>query len=53
MKTHWGVKLELHTFLTSALDGGQWSVHDPFVLPAGNEPRVPIGWDPEPVWARW
>jgi hypothetical protein len=25
MKTYWGVEAELHVFLTSALDGGEWS----------------------------
>jgi len=26
MKIYWGVVVQLHTFLTSALDGGEWSV---------------------------
>jgi hypothetical protein len=25
MKTYWGVELQLHAFLTSALGGGEWS----------------------------
>jgi hypothetical protein len=25
IKTYWGVKVELHAFLTSELDGGEWS----------------------------
>jgi hypothetical protein len=25
MKTYWGVEFYLHAFLTSALDGGEWS----------------------------
>jgi hypothetical protein len=33
-------------FLTSALDGGEWSGSRPTALPP-----VPIGWAPEPVWA--
>jgi hypothetical protein len=26
IKAYWGVKAELHSFLTSAGDGGEWSV---------------------------
>jgi hypothetical protein len=29
MKTYWGVEVELHAFLASALDGGEWSVSRP------------------------
>jgi hypothetical protein len=29
MKTYWGVEVYLHTFLTSALDGGEWSASHP------------------------
>jgi len=29
MKTYWGVKVQLHVFLTSALDGGEWSASHP------------------------
>jgi hypothetical protein len=29
MKTYWGVEVEVHIFLTSALDGGQWSASRP------------------------
>jgi hypothetical protein len=25
MKTYWGVEVQLHAFLISALDGGEWS----------------------------
>jgi len=25
MKTYWGVEVRLHAFLTSELDGGEWS----------------------------
>jgi len=25
MKVYWGVKIQLRAFLTSALDGGEWS----------------------------
>jgi hypothetical protein len=43
-----------HSFLTSALGGGEWSASRPGrVLPPGKEPPVPIvqeaGWAPEPV----
>jgi hypothetical protein len=44
-------------FLTSALDGGEWSAHAPATLPPGKEPPVSIGyevgWTPEPVWTLW
>jgi hypothetical protein len=41
------------TFLTTALDGGEWSASRPGrALPPGKEPPVPIVqepvWDPEP-----
>jgi hypothetical protein len=29
MKTYWGVEVELHAFLTSALDGDEWSTSRP------------------------
>jgi hypothetical protein len=29
MKTYWRVEVELHAFLTSALDGGEWSTSRP------------------------
>jgi len=29
MKTYRGVEVQLHAFLTSALDGGEWSVSRP------------------------
>jgi len=29
MKTYWGVEEQLHDFLTSALDGGEWSASRP------------------------
>jgi hypothetical protein len=44
-----------YSFLTSALEGGEWSASRPGrALPPGKEPPVPIvqeaGWAPEPVW---
>jgi hypothetical protein len=46
-----------YTFLTSALEGGEWSASRPGrALPPGREPPVPIvqeaGWAPEQVWAQ-
>jgi len=29
MKTYWRVEVELHTFLTLAVDGGEWSASCP------------------------
>jgi hypothetical protein len=44
-----------YSFLTSALEGGEWSASRPDrALPPGKEPPVPTvqeaGWAPEPVW---
>jgi hypothetical protein len=46
-----------YSFLTSALDGGEWSASRPGrTLPPGKEPPVPVGqeagWAPEPVWTQ-
>jgi hypothetical protein len=46
-----------YLFLTSALDGGEWSASRPGrALAAGKGPPVPIGqkavWAPEPVWTQ-
>jgi hypothetical protein len=46
-----------HTFLTSALEGGEWSASRPGrALPPGKEPPVPIvqeaGLAPGPVWTQ-
>jgi hypothetical protein len=46
-----------YSFLTSALEGGEWSASRPGrALPPGKEPPVPIvqeaGWAPEPVWTQ-
>jgi hypothetical protein len=46
-----------YSFLTSALDGDEWSASRPGrALPPGKGPSVPIGqeagWAPEPVWTQ-
>jgi hypothetical protein len=46
-----------YSYLTSALDGGEWSASRPGrALPPGKEHLVPIGqeagWAPEPVWTQ-
>jgi hypothetical protein len=46
-----------YSYLTSALDGGEWSSSRPGrALPPDKEPPVPIvqetGWAPEPVWTQ-
>jgi len=38
---HGGVEVQLHTFLTSALDGGECSC--PSHFNPGKEPTIPIG----------
>jgi hypothetical protein len=49
----WGSEFIALTFLTSALDGGEWSVLCPGRFIAGEKPPVFIlqeaGWVPEPV----
>jgi hypothetical protein len=46
-----------YSFLTSALEGGEWSASRPGrALPPGKEPPVPIvqeaGWAAEPFWMK-
>jgi hypothetical protein len=45
------------SFLTSALDGGEWLTSRPGYPNPGTSPPEPIGWDtgwsPEPVWTLW
>jgi hypothetical protein len=50
-------RYSFYSFLTSALDGGEWSASRPGrTLPPGKGPPVPIvqeaGWAPEPVWTQ-
>jgi hypothetical protein len=50
-------KYSSYSFMTSTLDGGEWSVSHPgHALPPGKGPPVPIvqedGWAPEPVWTQ-
>jgi hypothetical protein len=47
-----------YSFITTALDGGEWSGSRPGrVLPPGKGPPVPTvqeaGWVPEPVWMQY
>jgi hypothetical protein len=57
MKTHGGVDVYIHIFLTSALVGGKWSALRPAALPPGKELPVPIRyeavWAPEAIWTTW
>jgi hypothetical protein len=56
MEAHGGERrYSSYSYLTSALDGGEWWASRPGrALPPGKEPLVPIGqeagWAPEPVW---
>jgi hypothetical protein len=48
MKTYEGVETQLYAFLTSALDGGEWSASRPGGFTPGEKAPVPIG--EEAVW---
>jgi hypothetical protein len=50
-------KYSSYSFMTSAVDGDEWSVSRPgCTLPLGKRPPVPIGqeagWAPEAVWTQ-
>jgi hypothetical protein len=52
-----GEEYSSYSFLTSALDGGEWSASRPGrALDPAKGPPVPIvqeaGWAPEPVWTK-
>jgi hypothetical protein len=57
MKTYRGVEIQLHTFLTLALDGGEWSASHPSHFTPEKRALVPTikeaGWNPELVWTWW
>jgi hypothetical protein len=43
MKTYWGVDVQLHSFITSALGGGEWSASHPGrFTPSERAPRYPL-----------
>jgi len=52
-----GAEVELHSFLTSALNGDEWLTSLPVRFTPREITSVPIkqdaGWAPEPVWAFW
>jgi hypothetical protein len=56
MKTYGGEEIT-HPFLTSALDGAQWSASLPGRFTLRKEALAPIGedagWAPEPDWRLW
>ena len=54
--THtWGVEVELHSFLTLALDGSEWLTSSSSCFTPGERTPVPTeqeaGWTPELVWS--
>jgi hypothetical protein len=57
MKTYWGVDAWSHVFLTSALEGVEWSASRPGCSTQEKSPTVPIVqetvWAPVQVWTIW
>jgi hypothetical protein len=57
MKACGELEVELHSFLTSILDGGGVMFHTPATLSFGKEVQVCIEqwalWVPEPAWMFW
>jgi hypothetical protein len=51
-----GVEGYLHAFLTSEIDGGEWSASRPGRFTPGKKPFVSngeeAGWAPKPVWTQ-
>jgi len=54
MKTVGGAEVQLHTFLTSALEEGEWSTSQLGPYTFGKAPPVSheyeTAWGPDPVW---
>jgi hypothetical protein len=42
MKAYWGVKVWLHAFFTSAIDGGEWSASHPGLFTPREKARYPL-----------
>jgi hypothetical protein len=50
VKTYGGMEVEFHAFLTSELDGGEWSASSHGRFTPGTQEA---GWTPKPAWTRW
>jgi hypothetical protein len=49
MEVYSGLEVQFHSFLTSALDGGEWSVSHPGLFTPGKGLPVPTGWASQSV----